>query len=56
MIKKVSRRFLLLISIGYASAQQVTPTAEQIKALTPDWQGERFPMGGQKFPIKFWTG
>ena len=51
MIKKVSL-FLLLISIGYASAQQVTPTAEQIKALTPDWQGERFPDGRPKVSDK----
>ena len=52
MIKKVSLVFLLLISIGYASAQQVTPTAEQIKALTPDWQGERFPDGRPKVSDK----
>ncbi|HYK44234.1 MAG TPA: RraA family protein [Parafilimonas sp.] len=45
MIQKLPLVFLLLISIGYASAQQVTPPAEQIKALTPDWQGERFPDG-----------
>ncbi|MBS1599069.1 MAG: RraA family protein [Bacteroidetes bacterium] len=32
----------------YVGAQQVTLTNEQIKALTPDWKGERFPDGRPK--------
>jgi len=31
-----------------ANAQQVTLTPEQIKAITPDWKGERFPDGRPK--------
>ena len=52
MIKKLPLLFFLLIRIGYASAQQVTPTAEQIKALTPDWEGERFSDGRPKVSDK----
>ena len=32
----------------YTSAQKVTLTADQIKALTPEWNGERFPDGRPK--------
>jgi regulator of RNase E activity RraA len=34
-------------------AQQVTLTPEQIKALTPDWTGERFADGRPKVPDKY---
>ncbi|MES2648808.1 MAG: RraA family protein [Bacteroidota bacterium] len=34
-------------------AQQVTLTADQIKALTPDWTGERFADGRPKVPDKY---
>ena len=33
-------------------AQQITPTPEQIKALTPKWEGERFPDGRPKVSDK----
>ncbi len=34
-------------------AQQVTPTSEQVKALTPEWKGERFPDGRPKVADRF---
>src|SRR3954468_15297475 len=44
---------LLLCSNIYINAQQVTLTPDQIKALTPEWQGERFPDGRPKVADKF---
>ena len=35
------------------NAQQVTPSADQVKALTPDWLGERFADGRPKVPDKY---
>ncbi len=35
---------------GAVQAQQVTPSADQIKALTPAWKGERSPDGRPKVP------
>jgi regulator of RNase E activity RraA len=35
------------------NAQQVTPSADQVKALTPDWMGERFADGRPKVPDKY---
>src|SRR5687767_5687579 len=32
---------VLLLHSAILRAQQVTPTPEQIKALTPEWKGER---------------
>lgn len=41
--------FVALISYTSSlQAQQVTPTSEQIKAMTPHWEGERFPDGRPK--------
>ena len=40
--------FLLLYAALTAGAQQVTLTSEQIKALTPEWTGERSPDGRPK--------
>ncbi|HEY6977985.1 MAG TPA: RraA family protein [Chitinophagaceae bacterium] len=43
--------FILLLSLCssvYVHAQQVTLTADQIKALTPEWLGERFADGRPK--------
>jgi regulator of RNase E activity RraA len=34
-------------------AQQVTPTVEQIKAITPEWKGERSPDGRPKVADKY---
>lgn len=45
--------FILLLLLGnILHAQQVTLTPEQIKALTPDWQGERFADGRPKVADK----
>lgn len=43
--------FALFISVQ-CSAQQVTPSAEQIKAYTPEWKGERFADGRPKVSDK----
>src|SRR5690349_22071548 len=41
--------FLILICVAsYLPAQQVTPTPDQIKAITPNWKGERFADGRPK--------
>ena len=42
--------FLLAFAFAGAAAQQITPTPEQIIALTPEWKGERFPDGRPKTP------
>src|SRR5436190_5780630 len=44
--------FLLLCTSVFIKAQQVTPTPDQIKAITPDWKGERFPDGRPKVSDK----
>lgn len=41
---------ILAISILPAVSQQITPTTEQVKALTSQWTGERFPDGRPKVP------
>jgi regulator of RNase E activity RraA len=38
---------------SYLPAQQVTLTSDQIKALTPDWKGERFADGRPKTSDRF---
>ena len=43
---------LLLCTSFYMMAQQVTLTPDQIKVLTPDWKGERFPDGRPKVSDK----
>lgn len=47
-MKKIFPFFLLLFIVTNINAQQITPSSEQIKAITPDWQGERFPDGRPK--------
>jgi regulator of RNase E activity RraA len=42
----------LLCSSSIISAQQVTLTPEQLKAITPEWKGERFPDGRPKVSDK----
>jgi regulator of RNase E activity RraA len=52
-MKKNSLFFVLLIcSSFFPRAQQVTLTSDQIKAITPDWKGERFPDGRPKVSDK----
>jgi len=43
----------LLSLISYLRAQEVTLTSDQIKALTPEWKGERFPDGRPKASDRF---
>ena len=52
-MKKCSFLFSLLVCTSiYMMAQQVTMTPDQIKAITPDWKGERFPDGRPKVSDK----
>jgi regulator of RNase E activity RraA len=52
-MKKISVIFYLALFISVQStAQQVTPSPEQIKAITPEWKGERFADGRPKVPDK----
>jgi 4-hydroxy-4-methyl-2-oxoglutarate aldolase len=41
---------VLAISILPTVAQQITPTVDQVKSLTSQWTGERFPDGRPKVP------
>jgi regulator of RNase E activity RraA len=43
----------LLVLVSYLPAQEVTLSADQIKALTPEWKGERFPDGRPKTSDRF---
>jgi 4-hydroxy-4-methyl-2-oxoglutarate aldolase len=52
MTKKITGLGLMIIAYVVATAQQVTLTAEQIKALTPEWKGERFDDGRPKVADK----
>src|SRR6187551_520233 len=52
MKKRMSQMILLLYFSLTITAQQVTLTPDQIKALTPEWQGERFPDGRPKVSDK----
>jgi 4-hydroxy-4-methyl-2-oxoglutarate aldolase len=52
-MKKCSIIFFLAFLINVqCTAQQVTPSAEQIKAYTPEWKGERFADGRPKVSDK----
>src|SRR5215204_4547120 len=51
-IKKLLLTSLLALPF-LLNAQQVTPTADQIKIYTPDWKGERSPDGRPKVSDKF---
>lgn len=53
MRKKFYHLVLLLAIASVVQAQQVTLTSDQIKALTPEWKGERSPDGRPKVPDKF---
>src|ERR1700730_3702737 len=48
MNKSITLLIILFISVFYSNAQKITLTADQIKALTPEWKGERFPDGRPK--------
>jgi len=50
-MKKIAYLFLLAFcSLSVSNAQGVGATPEYIKALTPEWKGERFPDGRPKIP------
>src|SRR6476659_7576526 len=52
-MKKYSLLFIVLTVLSvFTQAQQVTLTPEQVKALTPEWKGERFPDGRPKVSDK----
>src|ERR1700722_1440153 len=55
MNKRISYLAMLLCIAFYLPAQEVkvTLTSDQIKALTPDWKGERFPDGRPKTSDRF---
>lgn len=51
MLKKFSAlAFAIVLSAEWISAQQISPTADQIKMLTSQWEGERFSDGRPKVP------
>lgn len=52
-ITKLVLLALVMLPIAIVQAQQVTPTKEQIIALTPEWKGERLPDGRPKTSDKF---
>ena len=43
---------VILCTSFYLQAQQVTLTSDQIKAITPEWKGERFADGRPKVSDK----
>jgi 4-hydroxy-4-methyl-2-oxoglutarate aldolase len=49
-MKKTIFRLVLLLAPLCSRAQQVTPTSDQIKAITPEWTGERSADGRPKVP------
>src|SRR3954454_9816658 len=53
MIRKLICFVFCICITAYSFAQQVTLTADQIKALTPDWKGERFADGRPKTSDRF---
>ena len=54
-MKKLSCILMLtcIASSIYAQQVQVTPTPDQIKAITPAWKGERFADGRPKVSDRF---
>src|SRR5678816_503699 len=53
MMKKLVSVLSLICIASYIEAQQVTPTPDQVKALTPKWTGERFADGRPKTSDRF---
>jgi len=51
MLKKISAfAFAFAISAQFLTAQQISPTVDQVKMLTSQWEGERFADGRPKVP------
>jgi hypothetical protein len=42
-----------LVSHSFSQAQSISPTPDQIKAITPEWKGERSADGRPKVLDKF---
>ncbi len=53
MNKRMPLLVVFLFFAFFPNAQNVTLTADQIKVLTPDWKGERFPDGRPKANDQF---
>src|SRR6266436_4727815 len=53
MNQKLLYLVVFLCLAFYLPAQEVTLTSGQIKALTPDWKGERYPDGRPKTSDRF---
>ncbi|MHA6246777.1 RraA family protein [Pontibacter sp. CAU 1760] len=53
MKKNLTWIAVFLLSGFMATAQQVTPTSDQIKTLTSEWKGERYPDGRPKVPDEY---
>jgi regulator of RNase E activity RraA len=52
MRKKIIHCLIATCVVASLFGQQVTLTSDQIKAITPDWKGERFPDGRPKVSDK----
>jgi 4-hydroxy-4-methyl-2-oxoglutarate aldolase len=52
---KLSLLFALLCVMLFADAQQVSLTGDQVKSLTAEWKGDRFPDGRPKAPARLLT-
>ncbi|HTB24434.1 MAG TPA: hypothetical protein VK711_03645, partial [Puia sp.] len=48
MNKSISLLLFFFFFAFYINAQKITLTADQIRALTPEWNGERFADGRPK--------
>ena len=51
-MKKIVFVTFSLVFTLFTRAQQITPTADQLKLYTPDWKGERMPDGRPKVSDK----
>src|SRR6478672_11573715 len=51
-MKKIVFSLAVLLTASFLEAQQVTLSPDQIKAITPEWKGERFADGRPKVPDK----
>src|SRR5687767_11459581 len=52
MQSKMTGIIPLLLFQFFTSAQSITPTADQIRSITSEWKGERFPDGRPKVSDK----
>ena len=53
-MKRISAWVITFFLVQHFSyAQNITPTSDQIKAITSEWKGERFPDGRPKVSDQF---